>query len=53
MDQLAGVLSFRLNRPAVDRTGVSGRIDLGLKLEPARTSLRVLVIDHVERPTPN
>ena len=26
---------------------------LGLKLEPARASLRVLVVDHIERPSEN
>ncbi|HMF77292.1 MAG TPA: M56 family metallopeptidase [Bryobacteraceae bacterium] len=89
MDQLAEALSGlgRLDRPIVDRTGISNRIDyemqwtqepnpagppdtnpppdsgptflqalreqLGLKLEPATVPLRVLLIDHVERPSEN
>jgi uncharacterized protein (TIGR03435 family) len=88
MDQLAEVLAFRLDLPAVDQTGIAGRIDyrlefagdwnvaapptestadavpgptffdavreqLGLKLTPTKASLRVLVIDHVERPSEN
>jgi bla regulator protein BlaR1 len=89
MDQLAEALSAlgRLDRPVVDQTGLSGRIDyemqwtrepnplgqpdtnpppdpgptflqalreqLGLKLEPAKAPLRVLVIDRVERPSEN
>jgi uncharacterized protein (TIGR03435 family) len=89
MDQLAGVLSLngQLDRPAVDQTGITGRIDyrfeflrepnpaapsdaspepvpgptfleavheqLGLKLEPTKAPLRVLMIDSVNRPTEN
>jgi len=88
MDEVAWALLFgRLDRPVVDQTGITGRIDyriefvrspnpaappdanaeptpgptfmdavhdqLGLKLEPTRASLRVLTIDHVDRPTPN
>lgn len=88
MDQLAEVLSplGRLDRPVVDQTGISERIDyemewerepnsggpdatppagvgptffealreqLGLKLEATKLPLRVLVIDHVERPSEN
>lgn len=89
MDQLAEALSAlgHLDRPVVDRTGFSRRIDyelewtpernpmappdanpppdpgptflqalreqLGLKLEPAKEPLRVLVINHIERPSEN
>ena len=89
MGELAGALSGlgRLDRPVVDQTGFSGRIDyemewtresnsvgapntnpppeseptflqalreqLGLKLEAAKARLRVLSIDHVERPSEN
>jgi uncharacterized protein (TIGR03435 family) len=89
MDELAGVLSGlgRLDRPVVDQTGLSSRIDyemewtrepdpagppdanpppdqgpaflealreqLGLKLESTKAPLRVLVIDHIERPSEN
>jgi uncharacterized protein (TIGR03435 family) len=89
MDELAGVLSGlgHLDRPVVDQTGLSSRIDyemewtresnpagpadanslpdqgptflealreqLGLKLESTKAPLRVLVIDHVERPAEN
>jgi uncharacterized protein (TIGR03435 family) len=78
--------SFRqIDRPVVDRTGLTGYLDLqlyydygpfigsfmparppagvsfftaleeqlGLKLEPTREVMDVLVIDSVERPTPN
>jgi uncharacterized protein (TIGR03435 family) len=95
MDQLAEAIPAfgRLDRPVVDRTGISGEVDyqlefvreanpteppsanpppanpppadpgptfleavreqLGLKLEPAKAPLRVLLIDRVERPTGN
>jgi uncharacterized protein (TIGR03435 family) len=89
MEELAGVLSGlgHLDRPVVDQTGLSGRIDyemewtqepnpagppdanpssdqgptflealreqLGLRLEPTRAPLRVLVVDHIERPSEN
>jgi uncharacterized protein (TIGR03435 family) len=89
MDELAGALSGlgRLDRPVVDQTGLSSRIDyemewsqepnaagppdatpppdqgptflealgeqLGLKLESTKAPLRVLVIDHIERPSEN
>ena len=89
MDQLAGIISFNgtLDRPAVDQTGITGRIDyriefvrdpnpaappdanaeaipgptflqavrdqLGLKLEPTKAPLHVLVVDSVNRPTEN
>lgn len=89
MDELAGALSGigRLDRPVVDQSGLSSRIDyemnwfqeanpamppdatpppdqgptflealreqLGLKLEATKAPLRVLVIDHIERPSEN
>ena len=93
MDQLAEGMEAipaigRLDRPVVDRTGITGEVDyeiefvrdvnpieppsatpppadpgptfleavreqLGLKLEPAKAPLRVLLIDHVERPSGN
>ncbi len=89
MDELAGALSGlgRLDRPVVDQTGLSSRIDyemewtpepnsggppdanpppdqgptflealreqLGLRLEPTKAPLRVLVIDSLERPSEN
>lgn len=47
----------RLNGVVADDVGVSiftaVREQLGLKLEPTRASVEVLVIDSVERPTPN
>jgi uncharacterized protein (TIGR03435 family) len=76
----------RIDRPVLDRTGLTGYLDfqlhydygpfgerfgrpnprtdglsfftaleeqLGLQLEPAREVMDVLVIDSVERPTPN
>jgi uncharacterized protein (TIGR03435 family) len=76
-----GPLSTRLDRPVIDKTGLTGRFDfqvkfwpddatpapesaapsiftalqqqLGLKLESTRGTMRVLVIDHVERPSAN
>jgi uncharacterized protein (TIGR03435 family) len=90
MDQLAEAIPAmgKLDRPVVDRTGMSGEVDyeiefvrdanpneppsanpppadpgptfleavreqLGLKLEPAKAPLRVLLIDHIERPSEN
>jgi uncharacterized protein (TIGR03435 family) len=48
---------LRPNAPAVDPAGVSVftavREQLGLKLESTKASVDVLVIDHVERPTPD
>lgn len=83
-EQLAGSLSFFLQRPVVDKTGLTGRYDielewtpeapllqpeataasppdmftavreqLGLKLESGRAPIKVLVIDHVQRPSDN
>jgi uncharacterized protein (TIGR03435 family) len=71
-------LQLGLDRPAVDKTGLSGRFDiefkwsrevsptgdqptvftaieeqLGLKLQPGRAPLDVMVIDAVNRPTPD
>lgn len=78
MPQLAERLSGWLERPVVDRTGLTGSYDfryehptdepygddvipgifaaikgIGLKLEPARGPVEVIVIDHVERPSEN
>ena len=88
MEQLAGIISLNghLDRPAVDQTGITGRIDyrlafvrdanpgppdaaaedlpgptflqavreqLGLKLEPTKAPLRLLIVDSVQRPTEN
>ena len=89
MEQLATRLADRVERPVVDKTGLSGRFEfnlaftpermpdgtpppgvpaidpngpgiftaiqeqLGLKLQPSRVVRDTLIIDHVERPTPN
>lgn len=84
MESLAADIanSFFVDRPVVDRTGLSGtydikleatpefRIDsdpqpedisvftavqeqLGLKLEPAKSSVQMLVVDHIDKPTEN
>jgi uncharacterized protein (TIGR03435 family) len=80
---LAFELSWRLGRPVIDQTGLSGRHELtlnwadedapssaldassapslftaiqeqlGLKLEPTKGSVPVLVVDHAERPSAN
>lgn len=81
---LTTVLSNIAGRPVEDKTGLTGRYDmemrmprpgapstepdsgsdpvptifsvttdLGLKLEPAKTSVETLVIDHIERPSDN
>jgi uncharacterized protein (TIGR03435 family) len=85
MDYLAWLLSGRVSRPVIDRTGLKGTYDftlswtpglsaplpdadvdsagpgiieavqkqLGLKLEPQRGPVQMLVIDHAEKPTEN
>src|SRR4051812_34318977 len=88
MSALANVLTRLLDRPVVDRTGLSGGFDadasfdpqsvsgmsqlppgdrprdlpsldaalqeaLGLKLESTRAPVKLLVVDHVEPPTPD
>lgn len=92
MDVLAGAFSgtvpLGLDRPAIDKTGLTGRFDftlefaperrmpaasdspvlplpdgptavdalrnqLGLKLQPAKAALPILIIDRVERPSEN
>jgi uncharacterized protein (TIGR03435 family) len=76
---LPKLIASAVDRPIIDRTGLSGNFDidlefalvagndvspapaiytalqeqLGLKLEPSRDVIPVLVIDHVEPPTPN
>jgi uncharacterized protein (TIGR03435 family) len=74
---LGAALSFFLNAPVIDQTGLTGRYDvdldwspdmsdttgpsiftavqeqLGLKLEPTKGPVDVVVIDHVEQPTPD
>ena len=81
-EQLAGSLSFFLQRPVVDKTGLTAKYDielewtpeatlmqtqdagppsifaalqeqLGLKLKSAKGPVRVLVVDHVTRPSEN
>jgi uncharacterized protein (TIGR03435 family) len=84
-EELAGSLSFFLQRPVVDKTGLTGRYDielewtpeatllqaseapaagppdmltavreqLGVKLESGRGPIKVLVIDHIQRPSEN
>jgi bla regulator protein BlaR1 len=39
--------------PDLDPSAASIAEQLGLKLEPARSQVETLVIDHVERPSPN
>ncbi|HEV2645001.1 MAG TPA: TIGR03435 family protein [Acidobacteriaceae bacterium] len=80
LEALPMFLTRELDRPVVDRTGLTGRYDftlrfapgpsaqedsdaasiftaveeqLGLKLEPSRAPLDVLVIDHIEKPSAN
>lgn len=84
MESLADDISnsFSVNRPVVDRTGLTGTYDikleatpefriernpqpedisvftaiqdqLGLKLEPTKAAVQVLVIDHIENPSAN
>ena len=62
---LTGRYDFRLKRPALggpsaqaDASDVRPSIpaaleELGLKLEPAKGDVEILVIDHVERPSEN
>jgi uncharacterized protein (TIGR03435 family) len=82
MDYLSWLLSFYLDRPIIDRTGLKGAYDftlswtpelsaglpdssvdssvpgiiealqkqLGLKVEPQKAPVEILVIDHVEKP---
>jgi uncharacterized protein (TIGR03435 family) len=83
MAQLSATLSANVDRPVVNRTGLTGKYDfklefspenvvantadpngfpsifvavqeqLGLRLEPAKEPVEILVIDHVERPSGN
>ena len=82
MVEIANILSGRVDRPVIDRTGLTGPFDLdlefapdsggpeplpsdkpsifsalqeqlGLRLEPARGQISVLVIDRAEPPTPD
>jgi uncharacterized protein (TIGR03435 family) len=83
-DILTGITASQIDRPVVDRTGLTGTYDLklvytpetranrtsepdpsdiniftavqnqlGLKLEPQKASIEMLVVDHVERPSEN
>ncbi len=80
LDFLPVLLTRELDRPVVDKTGLTGKYDftlqftpaasestdstapsiftaiqeqLGLKLEPQKAPMDVLVIDHIEPPSPN
>jgi uncharacterized protein (TIGR03435 family) len=58
LNELANTLSRRVGRPVIDQTGLAGEFRfelswLGLKLESSRGPVEVLVIESVERPTPN
>jgi len=83
MERFASVLQDLLDRPVIDKTGLTKRYDfdlefspegtllappgvsgppidspgiiqrLGLKLEPAKGEVEVIVIDHAEKPTDN
>lgn len=80
LHSLPSMLARELDRPVVDRTGLTGHYDfslrftpvmgatpdsqdpsiftaiqeqLGLKLNPSKAPLDVLIIDHLERPTEN
>jgi len=79
IDVLAGLLTRKLGRPVIDKTGLAGSYDLGvlkwagdestgsslpslptllrdelgLELKAERGPVQVLVIDHVEKPSPN
>src|SRR5258707_500043 len=67
MHPVCTALTRILGRPVIDRTGLSGGFDrpkdapsfdaalqesLGLKLKSTRASVRLLVVDHVVKPTP-
>jgi uncharacterized protein (TIGR03435 family) len=80
IDSLPMFLTRELDRPVVNKTGLTGKYDftlkfqpgqstevdsdaasiftavqeqLGLKLEPTKSPLEVLVIDHIEKPSAN
>jgi uncharacterized protein (TIGR03435 family) len=80
LESLPALLTGEVDRPVVDKTGLTGNYDftlrfapglsaglnsdaasiftaleeqLGLKLEPSKAPLEVLVIDHIEKPTGN
>ena len=82
LDEFSKTLRILVDRPVIDKTGITGRFDihvefsgegtepasdpaapppiftalqekLGLKLEPGKGPVEILVIDHIERPTAN
>jgi uncharacterized protein (TIGR03435 family) len=78
IDTLAGILTENLERPVLDRTGLTGQYDftvhydastlvdwrlgpalpsmlkeIGLRLEPSRQPVELMVIDSIDRPTEN
>jgi uncharacterized protein (TIGR03435 family) len=84
MGQWVGMLTAQFGRPAIDKTGLTGKYDfvlkykgrwdrdrnaddldptppmeralqevLGLKVEAAKGSAKVLVIDHIDKPSEN
>jgi len=48
-------LEWSLTQDSTDKPSIFGAVEeeLGLKLEPTRAAVDVLVIDHVEKPTPD
>jgi hypothetical protein len=62
MDEWAETLAGRCGRPVIDKTGVTGNSppmdralseELGLKVEAGKGPVRMLIIDHIDKPSEN